>query len=82
MNYPKFPYLPQASCATADPEAFFLDGAPTLESRLAQKICSTCPEQVPCLQWALDTNEEYGIWGGVQPRDRRNMRTALKRASA
>lgn len=82
MTYLRFPHLPQASCATADPEAFFLDGPPTVESRLAQKICSMCPEQEPCLQWALDTGEEYGIWGGVQPRDRRAMRYARQKASA
>jgi WhiB family redox-sensing transcriptional regulator len=36
-------------------------------------ICRRCPHQDECLQWALDTRQGYGIWGGTTPAQRRIM---------
>ena len=35
--------------------------------RVAQLICSTCPlnARVACLEYALTTDMEYGVWGGI-----------------
>ena len=35
----------------------------------AKKICNQCPVQEDCLAWGI-RNEQYGIWGGVGPRQR------------
>ena len=34
--------------------------------RVAQLICGACPmeAQAACLEYALSTNMEYGVWGG------------------
>lgn len=39
-----------------------------------------CPLRDECLVWALINNEQFGVWGGMLPHDRRAMRLA-KRAS-
>ena len=36
---------------------------------IAKQICNRCPVQEDCLGWGI-RNEQYGIWGGVGPRQR------------
>jgi len=42
--------------------------------RQAVAICSACSIQEECLQYALETNQEAGIWGGHPEDDRRRLR--------
>lgn len=34
------------------------------------RLCGMCGHQNKCLETATDTNAEYGIWGGLLPRER------------
>lgn len=71
----------QAACRSSDPELFFPSGStgPALEQiRVATSICRSCPAQVACLQFALETNQEAGIWGGTDEDERRKMRRAWR----
>ena len=45
-------------------------------------ICGTCPVQDQCAAFALETNERYGMWGGMSERSRRKERTVRFRARA
>jgi hypothetical protein len=36
-------------------------------------VCDTCNLKQACLQRAIDTNSEFGIWGGTLPAQRRRM---------
>ena len=61
-----------ARCADTDPEIFFPSAdSPATEARA---ICWNCPVRDDCLAYALDADEEYGIWGGLDPRERQNLR--------
>jgi hypothetical protein len=40
------------------------------ERKLAMKICSQCPVQKLCADYAITAREPYGIWGGTVPSDR------------
>lgn len=40
------------------------------ERKLAIKICSHCPVQKLCADYAITAREPYGIWGGTVPSDR------------
>jgi WhiB family redox-sensing transcriptional regulator len=65
----------------ADPELFFPVGntGPAIEQIDAAKaICGRCPVTEQCLQYALDTNQDSGVWGGLSEDERR----ALKRRAA
>lgn len=41
----------------------------------AKDICMSCPVQQACLDYALDTREPFGIWGGFTEHERRAMLT-------
>ena len=43
------------------------------ECRAARAVCITCPIKQPCLEYALDRNEEYGVWGGITARERQRI---------
>ena len=47
--------------------------------RIAKDICDVCPVKKECLQFALDTDEGEGIWGGTSERQRRRMRSERKK---
>lgn len=63
-----------AACRTEDPSLFFPKGesGPSLLTiEAAKAVCRRCPSAELCLQWALETREEYGVWGGLSEADRR-----------
>ncbi|MGH7192129.1 MAG: WhiB family transcriptional regulator [Candidatus Saccharimonadales bacterium] len=69
-------WVRQALCATADPGIFFLaHDDPAVK---AKEICRRCPVTTDCLQHALDGHEQYGIWGGLNPAERANLRRKLR----
>ncbi|HEY9410657.1 MAG TPA: WhiB family transcriptional regulator [Jiangellaceae bacterium] len=74
------PWMLDAICAQTDPDAFYPEqGVNVIE---AVRVCRSCPVRVECLQYALDNNERWGIWGGVTERTRRRMRSAAKVVAA
>jgi WhiB family redox-sensing transcriptional regulator len=64
-----------------DPELFFPpNGARTDLDSPAKEACNACPVQTDCLEWALETRQRFGIWGGKTRHERR--RIARERAIA
>ncbi len=61
-----------ALCAQTDPEAFFPEKGGS--TRDAKKICTTCEVKSECLEFALQNDERFGIWGGLSERERRKLR--------
>lgn len=58
-------------CAQTDPEAFFPEKGGS--TRDAKKICSQCEVKAKCLDYALENEERFGIWGGMSERERRKL---------
>ena len=48
-----------------------IDDSYRQEIKLALKICSQCPVQRLCADYAMTAREPYGIWGGTVPTDRK-----------
>ncbi len=70
----------QALCAQVGGEAFFPEqGNP---AGPAKRICARCPVQVECLEYALDNNEPYGVWGGMTPEERKRAAAQRRKAAA
>jgi len=68
------PWWEQAACQSADPDLFFpLSGGGAGHSDIAsaKAICASCGIQRRCLQYALDTSQEHGVWGGASEDERR-----------
>jgi WhiB family redox-sensing transcriptional regulator len=40
----------------------------------ARRICGACTVNEECLEFALATNQEAGIWGGATEEERRKLR--------
>jgi WhiB family redox-sensing transcriptional regulator len=74
----------KANCKGANADLFFPErGAST---RTAKSICRECVVRQECLDFAIETGEKFGIWGGLSERERRKVRrerqiAASRRAS-
>lgn len=56
---------PDRACAPGkvdDPDVFFSTDAD--ERHLAVRICRHCPFTTECDQYATDTGQQHGVWGG------------------
>lgn len=77
-----------AACRDTDPDLFFPVGTtgPAIEQIAnAKAVCESCEAKQPCLEYALTTNQDSGIWGGTSEEERRQIRrrwAAAKRRSA
>jgi WhiB family redox-sensing transcriptional regulator len=62
----------EVNCADVDPELFFD------EHRQAEacRVCRGCPARAACLDEALHFGLNYGVFGGLTPRERRRLRRA------
>lgn len=61
-----------ALCKDSNPKHWFpTDVGNSAAARLAKMICAQCPVSEPCLQYALDNDQRYGIWGGMSEKERR-----------
>ncbi len=68
----------QAACRDLDPELFFPvgnAGPALLQIDRAKQVCADCPVRAPCLEWALDSGQEAGVWGGTSEDERRALRS-------
>lgn len=59
------------ACAGSDPDLFFDQDLVT--EPIARDICWTCPIRLECLTWALETKQEFGMWGGMSEKQRKFM---------
>jgi WhiB family redox-sensing transcriptional regulator len=67
----------RAACRDEDPELFFPvgDGAGAQDQiARAQAVCERCPVRQQCLDFALSTGQDAGIWGGLTAAQRRSRR--------
>lgn len=72
----------QAACHEVDIDLFFpigVTGEAERQIARAKMVCRECPVREACLDFALTTNQEYGIWGGADEDERRAMRRSRRR---
>lgn len=73
-----------ASCANLDTNMFFpvgLTGNSIEQTNLAKSICGDCPVAKQCLEFALRTLQDYGVWGGRTEDERRAIRRSRRAAA-
>ena len=69
-----FDWRAKAACRDKDPELFFPvgnTGAAYQQIEEAKAVCLKC---------ALDTNQDYGVWGGLSEDERRALKRRAMRA--
>ena len=69
----------RAACRDTDPDLFFpigTTGQAVDQIEAAKGVCLGCAAQTECLEFALATNQESGVWGGTSEEERRKLRKA------
>ena len=69
---PDLGWQERALCTQTDPEAFFPEKGGS--TRAAKRVCRYCPVRAECLEFALENDERFGIFGGLSPRERRRLK--------
>ena len=71
-------WMRRAACSGMT-HLFFPEGAgpPPTEARL---ICEGCPVARECLGYAVVSGENWGVWGGMGPRQRRRVRAVVSKS--
>ena len=67
----------KAACLTVDPELFFPignTGSAISQVAEAKAVCRECDVKGICLQWAIDNNQDSGVWGGMSEEERRSLK--------
>ena len=49
-----------------------------LNNAIVKAICEQCIVRHECLDYALDTNQKFGIWGGLTESERSNLSQSSK----
>lgn len=75
-----------AACKYEDPELFFPignSGPARLQTEEAKAVClNQCPVIDQCLGWALESGQDFGVWGGMSEDERRALKRRTTRAKA
>ena len=67
-------------CRDTDPDLFFpvgTTGHALVQIDRAKEVCGECPVSRDCLEFALETNQDSGIWGGTSEEERRVLRRQM-----
>lgn len=75
----------KSACKSEDPELFFPvgdTGPALLQIAEAKAVCRRCPVQAQCLNWALTSGQDFGVWGGLSETERRAVRQRNARTGA
>ena len=73
-----------AACNDLDTNIFFpvgQTGNSMEQTNLAKNICAGCPVANQCLEFALRTLQDYGVWGGRTEDERRSIRRSRRAAA-
>lgn len=69
----------QARCRGVDPEVFH--PGEDEDASEAKAICAACPVREACLEYAISTREKFGVWGGLDARERRRLIRQRRRSA-
>ncbi len=63
----------RAACRGMGPEMFFPEPSDNHTPPAAREVCGRCEVSDECLDYALSIHTTHCFWGGVGPKDRRNI---------
>jgi WhiB family redox-sensing transcriptional regulator len=75
----------RAACRDEDPELFFpigTTGPALLQVDEAKTVCQRCDSIEECLSWALSSDQDSGVWGGLDEDERRALRRRRRLSTA
>jgi WhiB family transcriptional regulator, redox-sensing transcriptional regulator len=69
--------MDHGACQAVEPELFFplsAAGPAVAQVAAAKAVCRGCPVRAECLDYAMQTAQDHGIWGGTTEEERRQAR--------
>jgi WhiB family redox-sensing transcriptional regulator len=69
----------RAACRESPLALFFPPGNSRLtrfDEERAKAVCSSCPVRNQCLSFAMEHEEPFGVWGGLNAEERRALKSA------
>jgi len=76
----------EALCRGVETDLFFPAGElgeePVQQAEAAKAVCFRCPVREACLEYALATDQPFGVWGGTTEAERRSIRRRRRRRAA
>ena len=64
-------WMARGLCRFEPPATFFPSDGVGVE--VAKRICTECPVCSECLEFALDSRIDHGVWGATSERQRRRL---------
>ncbi len=77
VRYDDESWRSEAACRDVDAEVFFpvgTTGQALVTAEEAKAICARCAVRISCLAFAIEANQQFGIWGGYDEEERREIR--------
>lgn len=68
-----------SACQGLDPDIFYPESEDNCDRAIA--ICKSCHVRIACLNYALETREKQGVWGGASARERRRLLRVGRRSA-
>lgn len=68
-----------ALCTEVDGELFFPEQG--VSARPAKAVCSRCEVRTECLEYALQNDVRFGVFGGLSERERRKLKRSRGEAA-
>ncbi|MEA2829070.1 MAG: WhiB family transcriptional regulator, redox-sensing transcriptional regulator [Actinomycetota bacterium] len=69
----------QSACRDLDTNIFF--PATDADAGPAKAVCAACPVREECLEYAIATRQDDGVWGGLDETERRRLRRRRQAAA-
>lgn len=71
-------WVKDAACRDLDPDLFFVYHEAGKSYCNGGELSGPCPVREECLTYALEANERYGVWGGLDEVERRSLKRELR----
>lgn len=70
----------EALCRGSSPELFFFEaGQSKKKNHVVEQYCNYCPAKQRCLDYALNNDIRFGVWGGLTPAERNRILSARRK---
>ncbi len=79
ITYDPDEWRQDAACRDLDTSIFFPETDDEAAAALA--VCAACPVREACLEFALVTRQDDGVWGGMTETDRKRLRRRRQEAA-
>ena len=76
-HHPRHGWRGHAACRDTETAFFFPNGETgeaLVQAEAAKAVCADCPVRLECLEFAMVTNQPYGIFGGLTESERKLLR--------